>query len=212
LNEFVCRHFPDEWREMCVNAASFLVSHKTLRVIGLFALLYVILWILAQVNGLRRGATLPSATIKKAATNPPSIRLRRDAFDDAAIAQRANGRVARVKFWYLDGSNPIPIVSKRIPQSFILSVNAIDKQNSAIAAGGMAVDSSTYEQLEALMDLAPRKPSLQDARFRVKITWKLRGVLFLLRHPDALLRTTGWVTFLTGFFAVVVAAVFAEGG
>jgi hypothetical protein len=137
------------------------------------------------------------------------IRLRRDAFSSSAAADASIGKVARVRFWYLGKNGSVPVKAKILHRSFIVSVNAIDMQNAVIAHGGMGVDRATWEALEAFMYRLPGQPALATAKFYVRVNGKIRGVRFLLRHPDVMLRPTGWVTMLTGIFAVIVAIVFA---
>jgi hypothetical protein len=192
----ICQRLPDDWHDGCAAIAKFIggidIHPNIPKIIFTAVVLYVILWILAQVNGIRRKVTLRNASIIKLTARDPSIRLRRDAFSSSAAADASIGKVARVRFRYLDADGSVPIKSRSLHRSFIVSVNAIDMPNAVIPHGGMGVDRATWEVLEAFMFKLPGQPALGTAKFYVRINRKIRGVRFLLRHPDVMLRTTGW--------------------
>jgi hypothetical protein len=204
LADLICSQMPESWHHACAAIAAVEIHEKIPRALAMIVVLYCILWVLAQVNGLRRRVTLRNASIVRLLPlrDHPSIRLRRDAFSSPAAADASNGKVARVRIWCLDGDGGKMLVrAKTMPRSAIVSVNAIDKQTAVVPSGGIGVDRDTWEQLDAFMER--KKLALASAKFRVRVSGKLRGVRFLLRHPDVMLRTTGWVTLLTGVFTIL---------
>jgi hypothetical protein len=205
LGDLICSRVPENWHDACLAIAAIEIHEKIPRAVAMFVVLYCILWVLAQVNGIRRRVTLKSASVVRVPSlrDHPAINLRRDAFTNSAAADASNGKVARVKLWYLNGNGKTLVKANSIPRSSIVAVNAIDKQNALIPPGGLGVDKLTWEALDAFMERRGNNPALPAAKFRVRISGKLRGVRFLLRHPDVTLRTAGWVTALTGIFTIL---------
>jgi len=164
LNDPICQHLSDDWHDGCAAITKFFggidIHPNIPKIIFTAVVLYVILWILAQVNGIRRKVTLREASIIKLPARDPSIRLRRDAFSSSAAADASIGKVARVRFWYLAADGSVPVKAKTVHRSFIVSVNAIDMQNAVIPHGGMGVDRATWEALEAFMYRLPGQPAL----------------------------------------------------
>ncbi len=198
----------------------------------MFIILYVMLWLLAHVNGIKNRLRWPD-DIPRWEDDSPNVGLRiveqpKDptstsryiilpfqAIDDRDVEAYHN-RDALVILKYRKNGTPEKDQKVAVENYFKILVNhrmKTDESTPPIERGFIGVDYYTCRALDHFLNDQKGdgpKPPLRTAQFTMIMrTKKLRGVLFLLwNHPDPTFRTTGWVVTLTGIFAIVQSILF----
>jgi hypothetical protein len=192
------------------------------KAILMLIILYVILFILAQQNRIKKRFVVNFVSVfQETQDNVPIVRIRRSELGEDKLSQQVafaqyNNKFGDINFFYLGQESEMESIEATkgtkvdiSRKSFRIWVNQVDREAHE---GQIGVDRGTWDALDNFLEGLPaqRRPHLKNAVFRVAVRAKIHGVRFLLRHhPDPIMRVTGWVTLLTGIFTICQGLVFS---